>query len=393
MTQSHQDLSGIINTLKKTIEKPIHILKNIIDMFENRTFGPLYRSYLDQEWPIVSSVGKEKEDDKLNTGFPDYSNIYYIASFEKKNQIVLEGKVPDNILFLSLTLYNNKGEAIYSIDDKNLYQDTEKTYRVEIKKNIISYNKISDDIDEKLSETYCIIYRVYRTKKTLPIYPKYIPTIKIEGKDIIDIDNKSRMKDSNKLQDLVYKLSESKFKRIHKINTVDIDESLENYFKKININEFFLPAKSQLSLVFPNHYSDYLLAFPKKSRVMKITGKLPEDIGMNQKNRYIGFMACNFITTATDDCISHEDLKNQYSIYISFTKEDAVQNGYKDTEDKLLLWNKENNCPVVVFRVLFEGKDVMFPSIDNTRHIYAGKELKKLNNKYYPNVECFPMKK
>jgi len=391
MTDTHKNLSlsDIINNVKNILQKPIQLLKDFIDMFENRAFGPLYRKYFYQEWPIVSSVGKEKDDNKLNTGFPDFSNIYYIASFEKKNQVVLEGKVPDNILFLSLTLYNNKGEAIYSIDDKNLYQDTEKTYRVEIKKNIISYNKISDDIEEKLSETYCIIYRVYRTKKTLPIYPEYVPTIKIEGKDIIDVDNNSRMKDSNKLQDLVYKLSESKFKGIYKTNTVDIDESLENYFKKININEFFLPAKSQLSLVFPNHYSDHLLAFPKKSRVMKITGKLPEDIGMNQKIRYIGFMACNFITTATDNCISYEDLKNKFSIYVSFTEEDAVKFGYKDTEDKLLLWNKENNVPVVVFRVLFEGKDVMFPSIDNTRHIYAGKELKKLNNKYYPNVECF----
>ena len=389
MTQSHRDLSGIINTLKKTIEKPIQLLKYFIDMFEKRTFGPLYRKYLYQEWPIVSSVGKEKDDNKLNTGFPDFSNIYYIASFEKKNQVVLEGKVPDNILFLSLTLYNNKGETIYSIDDKNLYQDTEKTYRVEIKHNIISYNKISDDIEEKLSETYCIIYRVYRTEKTLPIYPTYVPTINIGDKNIINVDDTSRIEDSNKLQDLIYKLSESKFKGIHKTNTVDMNESLKNYFQKININEFFLPAKSQLSIVFPNHYSDHLFAFPKKSIVMKITGELPEDIGMNQKIRYIGFMACNFITTATDNCISYEDLKNTYTIYISFTKEDAVQNGYKDTEDKLLLWNKENNCPVVVFRVLFEGKDVMFPFIDNTRHIYAGKELKKLNNKYYPNVECF----
>jgi hypothetical protein len=389
MTQSQKGINGIINSIKNIIQIPIQKLKNFIDIFENRVFGPLYREYLYKKWPIVSSVGKDQDDNILNTGFPDYSSVYYIASFEKKNQVVLDGKVPDDITFLSIILYNNKGEAIYSIDDKNLYKDTEKTYRVEIKDNKISYNKKSENIEKILSETYCIIYRVYRTKKTPTIYPDYVPTINIKGIEVTDVDNNSRMKNSNKLQDLVYKLSESKFKRIHKINTVDIDESLENYFKKININEFFLPAKSQLSLVFPNHYSDYLIAFPKKSRVMKITGKLPEDIGMNQKNRYIGFMACNFITTATDDCISHEDLKNEYSIYISFTEEDAVQNGYKDTEDKLLLWKKENNCPVVVFRVLFESKDVMFPTINNTKTIYAGKELKKLNNQYYPNVECF----
>ena len=394
MTQSQKGINGIINSIKNIIQIPIHKLKNFIDIFENRTFGPLYREYLYKKWPIVSSVGKDQDDNILNTGFPDYSNIYYIASFEKKNKVVIEGKVPDNILFFSLTLYDNKGEVIYSIDDKDLYQETEKTYKIQIENNTISYNNKSEDIEKKLSNTYCIIQRVYRTKKTPTIYPDYVPTINIKGIEVTDVNNESRIEYSNKLQSLLYKLSEYKFKSIHKMNIVDIDESLENYFKKININEFFLPAKSQLNLVFPNHYSDYLIAFPNESRVMKITGKLPDNIGMNQNFRSINFMTCNFITTATNDSISHEDLEKTYRIYVSFTKEDAEQNGFQENSgDKLLLWKKENDVPVVVFRVLFEGKDVMFPTINNTKTIYAGKQLKKLNNQYYPNVECFPIKK
>ena len=400
MTDTHKNISvgDIINNVKDILQKPIEFLKNFIDMFENRAFGPIFRKYLKKEWPIISSVSKDEKNNTLNTGFPDFSCVYYIASFEKKNKVELDGEVPDNILFLSLSLYNNMGEVIYSVDDKNLYQNTNQNtkknnYKVKIEDNKISYNEISKDIGEKLSDTYCIIYRLYKNVDTTTNDLNFIPKINIKDEVIVGVNDESRMKDSNKLQDLIYRLSKNKFKKIIPTNTVDMNESLKNYFLKININEFFLPAQSQLSLVFPNHYSDYLIAFPNESRVMKITGKLPEKIGMNQKIRYLGFMTGNFITTATDDCISYEDLKNKFSIYVSFTKEDAGKYGYKDTEDKLILWKKENNCPVVVFRILFQDKDVMFPSIDNKRKIYAGTQLKKLNIKYYPNVECFPIKK
>ena len=80
------------------------------------------------------------------------------------------------------------------------------------------------------------------------------------------VNDESRMKDSNKLQDLIYRLSKNKFKKIIPTNTVDMNESLKNYFLKININEFFFTrCISQLSLVFPNHnYSDYLFYFQMK---------------------------------------------------------------------------------------------------------------------------------
>lgn len=384
MKNTKNKINKIIHYLKDKPSQLFHntvdMIKNFIDLFSKRTFGPLYRQYLHEEWPIMSDIRRDKKNKILNAGFTDYSNIYYIASFQKKDKVSLEGEIPDNILFFSLTLYDDRGEEIYSIDDIDL---NEKTYDIKIENETISYN--SKNIKKELSNKYCIIQRIYRTKKTPDIYPTYLATIKIEGTEIMKINEKNNLREkySNNLQNLLYKLSEHRFSYIKEIG-------LEKFFlKEININEFFLPAKSQLSLVFPNHYSDYLIAFPKESKVMKITGKLPKEIGFQKFYRFIGFMACNFETTATDDSISDEDLIEEYTIYVAFSKEDAVKNGYNEnSQDKLLLWEKGNSVPVVVFRILFGTKKTTY-KIDNTKHVFSGNELRKVKFLYYPEVKCF----
>ena len=92
---------------------------------------------------------------------------------------------------------------------------------------------------------------------------------------------------------------------------------------------------------------------------------------MNQKIRYLGFMTCNFIINPTDDCISYEDLKKNLVFMSPLQRRILTNLDIKIQKINIILWKKENNCPVVVFRILFEDKDVIFPSIDNTRKIFA----------------------
>lgn len=379
-------LTNIIDKLKN-IQILFQNIKYIRYIFEKRIFEPIYIKYLHKNWPIVSTISSDKENNILNVAFPDYSIIYYVASFKSTDNITLEGQIPPNIYFWSLTLYDNKGTIIHSIDDREFINEkinNEKNYSIKIKNKIIYYNGETKNL--VLSDSYCIIQRVYKTDKTPTISPKFIPNISIIKKKIKDVNDEERKKDSNKLQSLLYKLFNHKFGKIKP----------EDFFIGVNVHKFFLPAKSQMSLVFPNPFAEYLIAFPTKSHVMKITGKLPPNIGFsNPEYRFLSFMACDFKTTATDECISHHDLPQEpqyYTIYVSFSEKNAENYGYKKTlGHKLLLWDsKTNTFPVLIFRIVSvaEPETGIF-AIDNDTKIVSGYDVKKKIGDFYPEVECF----
>ena len=356
----------------------IKTLFKIIYASFTRNFLPIYYEYLNKEWPIISSINPQKKKCILNVAFPDYSIIYYVTSFLSNDNIMLTGKFPTDIYFWSLTLYDYKGNIIHSIND-TLFPN--KQYKISIQNNKIYYNDSFKNIE--LSKSYCIIQRIYKTKTTPKVYPDYTPKILIENKKLETVSKKIRKDNSNRLEKLLYKLFNVKFGNIQP----------ETFFKGVNIHEFFLPAKSQMSLVFPNPFATYLIAFPTKNNTMKITGKLPPNIGFKNENcRFISFMACNFKTTATDMCISHYDLPKDYTIYISFYKKDAIQHGYNPKlGHKLLLWDsKTNTFPVIIFRIVSVSKKPLgIFSMNNKNNIISGKKIKRKIKDLYPVIKCF----
>lgn len=395
------NLNNIQIQLKKKLQNTQIVFEDIEYIFEKRIFGPIYNKYLHENWPIVSTISPNKENNIenniLNVAFPDYSIIYYVASFKSTDNITLEGEIPPNIYFWSLTLYNNKGTIIHSINDREFINEkinNDRKYKIGINNSKIQYNDITENLE--LSKDYCIIQRVYKTDKTPTISQDFIsqdflPNISIKNKEnkeieIKDVNDEERKKDSNKLQSLLYKLFNHKFGKIQP----------EIFFKGVDVHKFFLPAKSQMSLVFPNPFAEYLIAFPTKSQVMKITGKLPKNIGFsNPEYRFLSFMACDFKTTATDECISHHNLPQEpqyYTIYVSFSEKNAENYGYKKTlGHKLLLWNSETNTfPVLIFRIVSvaEPETGIF-AIDNDTKIVSGYDVKKKIGDFYPEVECF----
>jgi len=79
---------------------------------------------------------------------------------------------------------------------------------------------------------------------------------------------------------------------------------------------------------------------------MKITGKLPPNIGFsNPEYRFLSFMACDFKITATDTCISHHNLPQDYTIYVPDINAAAIL---------------EDGTPILIIDV-----DDMMRSIDN----------------------------
>ena len=94
-----------------------NFFETIYAVFTKKIFLPIYDQYLNKEWPIISSISPQKKNCILNVAFPDYSIIYYVTSFLSNDPITLTGTFPKNIYFWSLTLYNDKGIIIYSMND------------------------------------------------------------------------------------------------------------------------------------------------------------------------------------------------------------------------------------------------------------------------------------
>lgn len=331
-------------------------------------FANLYKKYLNQDWPIESSISNIPP--LLNVAFPDDSIVYYVASFNSENTITLSGKIPPNIYFWSLTIYDTNGLPTNSWN-YSLFPD--KDYSI----------IIGPDNEIPPSGDYCVIQRVYKTSTTPPLMPDFVPTISIEGMSVIPVSSTDRINNSNSTQTLLWQL----FNKLYQSSTPT------ELFPNVNVNQFFLPNAQQMASVFPNPFAQYLVVFPGPNNVIKIVGTLPTPIGYNKPVLFISFMASNMDHTSTDDSISFKNLPTNYSLYVSFSKQEALQFGYNPNTDRLLLWNSSNSFPVLIYRIVSISNNqtqalALFDQNNKTQSV-SGSTIQQAMGPFYPNATVF----
>ena len=130
--------------------------------------------------------------------------------------------------------------------------------------------------------------------------------------------------------------------------------------------------------MFPNDDAEYLIAFPKtKITLIKIRTEhfCPEDF------RFIGFMASNYKTTATDSSISLEKSNQEYRIWVCYL-DDVCKLDILDN-DIILNWNNSNQYPILVYRevrIKKEGLQILENEI-------GPDQLRTIMN--YPEIEYY----
>jgi hypothetical protein len=334
-------------------------------------FSKLYAQYLNQEWPIVSTIASTPP--LLNVAYPDSSIIYYVASFNSSDTVTLSGKIPPNIYFWSLTLYNSQGLPTASW---NYTSYPENTYNL-----ILGPNNIVPP-----SGNYCVIQRVYQTSSTPTIYPNYVPTISIQGSSVIPVSSSQRTTNSNSVQNILWNAFNKQFS----------STTPTELFPTVNINQFFLPSQDQLASVFPNPFAKYLIVYPETSNVIKVQGTLPQPIGYNNPILFISFMASNMDYSSTDNSIPFTSLPTNYTLYVAYSVEDAQTYGYNSNTDKLLLWNSNNTFPVLVYREVSASSSKSNDSNSaislftiNNQNTVSGSVVSQNMGPYYPVATTF----
>jgi len=329
-------------------------------------FNIIYKRYKNQNWPIISSL--DHSPPLLNIAFPDSSVTYYASFFNSNDTVTISGTIPQDIYFWSLCMYNSTGQPIQSWNYTDFLDDK---YNIIIGKG----NVIPPD------GYYCIINRIYNQQNSLD--EKYLPSIDIKGSKLISVTMDQREQKSNYVQDLMWPL----FKKDYGGKTPSqLIPNISNY------QTFFLPSEESLSSVFPNPSAKYLIVFPSTNNVIKVTGTLYPSIGYgnSQPINYISYMASNLEKTSTDTSIDFTQLDQEYTLYVAFSKIEAIKFGYNEKNDKLLLWSKNDQYPLLVYReVSALGNTPLFNQLDNSNVSINGSDVKNIMGIYYPNAECF----
>lgn len=268
-------------------------------------FTLLYQQFVNEGWSLLSSA-----PELLNVALPEFSVKYIAASFHTGERVTISGRAPQ-ASFVSLTAYNTLGLPISS------------TYLTPCRPFHIVMGE-----DLPLPDTsglYCIIYRIYQPLRGVDFPDIFINNIRIVPKPLLRIETTS-------------------FALTIPIQTL--------FAKLINLqiptpSPFFKPSSQTTEGLFPNPYATYLIGAPSLTRVIKVQG-----VFYNRKPslRFIGFMASNLSTTATDSSINWDQFPtSNYEFYVTYRKKDAEACGWKPGIP-LLFWKSTNLNPVIVYR-------------------------------------------
>ena len=294
----------------------------------------------------------------FNIALPDFSVQYFVASFKSTEDVVLTGTVPqDHVLYYSIVVYDTYGMPHPAINDTQL--DKNFTYKLKAPPGTFYY---------------CVIVRMYLdpigAKK---IQSSLVPEMTINGKE-------------------VKKLSQVQIKK----NTDDLEAEFYGFLSKRSLppgpklkdHQFFMPPFVRLAQLFPNPDSVYLASFPFQSRVFRITGTLPDNIGRSSNLRFFGFMACNLQTTGTDSAITFYDLAKKYTFWLAYSKKEAVKAGYKG-DVPLLLFHDDNTAPFLVCRLVFVNNHPLKPAaLKDKEKPNLPDVCKRIMKNTYPKVEA-----
>lgn len=309
----------------------------------------LYRKYEPYYFPVMA-----KAPQYLNYAYPDFSVQYYITTFAANETITIKGVIPKyKVNFFSFTLYEKNGLPYYSKNDYDLH--------------ILEENDEYIHYEETFTTTeYSALILRFYTKEQYKdeIFYSYLPSL--SHQKIYDFDSVG--KNSSSLSDLLQQKISSQDNHI-------TNETLKNYF-------FFKPERKKLNNLFPNANAEYLIAFPKSSLLL-VTIKTEHFT--NEDFRFIGFMASNYETTATDNSITLEKGNKEYRIWICYEKDVGhLQNvPFQPLTDLVLCWKNENTFPVLVYREVRIQKKGLQLLDDET----GPDELRKIMK--YPEIEYY----
>ncbi len=327
--------------------------KSSSDNLLSTAFSLLYLTFRNQNWPVLSSIDSTPKI--LDIAFPDKAIVYYVASFTKNEIVELSGNIPDSSLayFWSLTIYDSSGAPVkvwnyldQGFTGLTFYQYTSETGKILQRPLTIGPGKAFDY--EPTTDVYCIVQRIYK-KTDFTIYPNYVPTITLKPntENLKEVTTRQRIFNSEVIQFLLWGAFDLKFS----------SKTPQELYPNINNYEFFLPSINQTNLAFPNSSAKYLVTFPESSNVIRVKGKIPQNVGYKENVIFISYMAGNQNLTSTDNSISFTDLKTDedgnYILYAAYSKEEAALYGYDPSKYNLVTWDKlTNTFPMLIFRVV-----------------------------------------
>jgi len=344
-------------------DEKINLSFNSSNLLISSIFDSIYKKYLNQYWPIISTL--DHSPPLLNIAFPDSSVTYYASFFNSKDNVLIYGTIPPNIYFWSLCMYDIEGNPIQSW---NYSQFPTNKYLLELGPNFI----IPPD------GNYCIINRIYNQQN--PFDEIYLPSIQIYHKNVKPVSDKDRITNSNYVQNLIWKLFNFKYGNKSPYQLVP---DVSNY------HTFFLPSQLLLSSVFPNPSAKYLIVFPSTNNVIKVKGTLYPSIGYNNTVLFISYMASDLSKTSTDISINFTQLAHEYTLYVAFSKIEAIKFGYNEKNDQLLLWSNDNQYPVLIYREVSISNNTPLFTLNNQTISIEGKDVENVMGIYYPKTICF----
>jgi hypothetical protein len=325
-------------------------------------FWRLYKHYSKQGWALVCKIPL------LNIAFPDTSVQYFVCSFPRDDRVRLVGKLPPRSLvaYSALTVYDTQGVPVAS-----LYDD-------EIKVNKDGKYDLRMGCDLKIppsSSYYCIIMRLYMADPHSPLRADLTPSLLV-------MDSGSPCQQT---------LAEVSVKDMAK-NSETVEEKVVGFLSRRTLPQFsgkqsfYAPASSEMASFFVNKNAVYMLAVPdSRSGVLCVTGERYAKIGRDHDIRFVGFMACNLESTATDSSIGWMALPINYRVWVAKSENDARRAGYKGN-DPLLLWKRTNKFPVLVYReVRVDHRGLMSVTQQEDRKVEP-LECKKIMGRFYPLV-------
>ena len=333
---------SLLKIILDFFKKVYSFLKAIIFKY---FIGSLYKKYEPYYFPLMS-----KAPEFLNYAYPDFSVHYFICTFTKKERINIKGIIPiTKINFFCITLYNKNGLPYFSKNDTEI--------------NILNKDSENFEYQESLEilESSCLILRFYTKNKYIDYdFYQYLPSISTPK--IYDMKNIKI--NSNKLGNLLQQ------KISNQNNFIESEVLKKNYFYK--------PDKTKLKNLFPNKDAEYLIAFPK-TKIALI--KIKTELFCQEDFRFIGFMASNYKTTATDNSISLEKSNQEYRIWVCYSKDIYKLNIQQN--DIILNWNENNDYPILVYREV----RIKYKGLKKLENLVNPDQLRTIMN--YPEIEYY----
>jgi hypothetical protein len=282
----------------------------------------LYIYSSNTSWAILSYPSKNQTLNALNVASPSLTTEYWISSFKAYDRPIFEGSFPDWAEYSSLSAYDDRGMPIPGSSVNT----------AQFQSGSIDLLKYVDD--SLISQPYAVIHRVYRPPghdASLQDNEKFNVTLRGYTQDAL---TEEEARDNGK------QLQAELQKSLGKIHADFYSDT-----------KLYKPSTKFMPGLFPNSDAIYLICSPSRGYIgLRIDGILGDQ---KEWIEFIGFMATDLYTTATDDSL--ELSWNQpYSLFIMRGEYDPKDYGYdpKDSTQHVLYWNQGAIFPTVVLRII-----------------------------------------